>query len=499
MKLSGTLSSLPLLLCCARAAKSDPKTIELALMSSVGNLDGFEYYVNFTVGTPGQLQTVFIDTGSSNTIIFASNASFCEASGCHGGTFDLSKSSTYEKTDPGAFKTSFMMGRTWFKGDYARDVVQMSLMGLGYSSNMSDRKRKKDMPPTFLEGLVQAGAIPSRLYSIYMNTLDRYGSILFGGVDTDKYKGPLTTLNLLPARYTGKVDDFNLYLEEIKMQPFNEPSQTILRSTNESRYETSIDTGTPDWWIPTSAYQEVLKYAGGEPPKGVWAEVSSRHRVRPCSEVARGIANTTYFEITFAGNGSNTARLRLELADLFSPVTEKDGSAAIDGTGQPLCFLRVLPSDSVNDLLTSSSVMRAGYWIFDLDNGQISLAQANLGANSSNVVQVEAGPEGLKKAAKNLRAETQMAEAEGRMPVSKVYELSTATSTIGYATGTESYPTPTGAGTPDPSSNRSPSRHRGRPHVRRAENAATSMASLEAYGFWVLCAAVIVAVGTVAI
>lgn len=373
------------------------------------------------------------------------------------------------------------------------------LMGLGYSSNMSDRKRKKDMPPTFLEGLVQAGAIPSRLYSIYMNTLDRYGSILFGGVDTDKYKGPLTTLNLLPARYTGKVDDFNLCLEEIKMQPFNEPSQTILRSTNESRYETSIDTGTPDWWIPTSAYQEVLKYAGGEPPKGVWAEVSSRHRVRPCSEVARGIANTTYFEITFAGNGSNTARLRLELADLFSPVTEKDGSAAIDGTGQPLCFLRVLPSDSVNDLLTSSSVMRAGYWIFDLDNGQISLAQANLGANSSNVVQVEAGPEGLKKAAKNLRAETQMAEAEGRMPVSKVYELSTATSTIGYATGTESYPTPTGAGTRDPSSNRSPSRHRGRPHVRRAENAATSMASLEAYGFWVLCAAVIVAVGTVAI
>ncbi|KAI4740300.1 acid protease [Aureobasidium sp. EXF-12298] len=494
MKHSEVLLPLSLLLCCGRAARLHPNTVELALTSTVGSPAGLMYHVNLTVGTPEQVQTLIVDTGSSNTFVLASNASFCKAHGCDDGTFDLSRSSTYEMTNSRAFKTYFMGGSTWFVGDYARDVVQIGIMGLGYSSNMSDRKRKKDMPPTFLEGLVQAGAVPSRLYSIHLDTLDKYGSILFGGVDTDKYKGPLTTLNLVPSRLSGKVDNLHLYLEEVKMQSPDGPSQTILRSTNDRRYRTLIDSGTPEWQLPESVYLKVLEYAG--------AKLSSDKRsyVRACSEVARGIANTTYFDITFAGNGSNTANLRLEWADLFPPVTTKDGSAVTDGTGRPICELAVAPKSRFSTfLLTSSSVMRAGYWIFDLDNGQISLAQANLGANSSNVVQVEAGPEGLKKAAKNLRAETQGDEVEGRKPVSKAYEFSTATNTVGYATGIKSYPTSTSIGIHNLSSDHSSPRHRGSPHVRRAENAAATMASLEAYGFWVLCVAVIVAVGTVAV
>lgn len=85
------------------------------------------HHVNLTVGTPGQLQTLIVDTGSSNTFVLASNASFCKAHGCDDGTFDLSRSSTYEMTNPGAFKQRCMAGSTWFVGDYARDVVQMSM------------------------------------------------------------------------------------------------------------------------------------------------------------------------------------------------------------------------------------------------------------------------------------------------------------------------------------------------------------------------------------
>lgn len=96
-------------------------------MSSVGNPSDLMYHVNFTVGSPGQLQTVTIDTGSSQTYVLASNASFCEANGCDGGTFESTKSSTYEKTDPGALEQRFMRNTMWFKGDYVKDVVQMSM------------------------------------------------------------------------------------------------------------------------------------------------------------------------------------------------------------------------------------------------------------------------------------------------------------------------------------------------------------------------------------
>ena len=127
MKLLGVPLSLSLLFCFAMAAECPPNTVELALMSRVGDSGFFQYYVDFTVGTPGQPQSVFIDTGSSNTFVFSSNASLCKASGCDGGTYDLSKSSTYEETNHGKFKQAFMMGTTAFYGDYVRDVVQMSM------------------------------------------------------------------------------------------------------------------------------------------------------------------------------------------------------------------------------------------------------------------------------------------------------------------------------------------------------------------------------------
>jgi len=510
MKLSGVLATLFLLACYVRAANPDQKPIELALMSSVGNSRGLMYHVNFTVGTPGQLQTIIIDTGSSQTFVLGSNASFCEAHGCNSGTFDLTKSSTYEKTNPGAFEQKFMAGSTWFKGDYVRDVVQMSrteppclgidlltsssddlviskipfglanrlkhtiepytgIMGLGYS------KGRIGLPPTFVEGLVQAGAIPSRLYSVYLHTLDRYGSILFGGLDTDKYKGPLSTLNLVRDDGKERVDNFFLYLEEIRVRPSNGSGQTIFSSTNDTKLLTMLDTGSPLWQIPMSLYYEIVEYTGAE----LSSDKSSM--VRPCSEIARGIANNTYFEITFAGNGSNTAELRVELADLFTPITTENGRPVLDGTGQPICELAVAPQSAFHRVsLISSSVMRAGYWVFDLDNGQVSLAQANLGATSSNAVQVEAGPEGLKKVAKDLKAETQRDEVEGLRQSSVAYGLSTATNTIGYTTGIKSYPTPTGTDTREPSNVHNSPRSRGNPHVRRAENAAATAMSFGA-------------------
>ncbi|KAG9523403.1 acid protease, partial [Aureobasidium melanogenum] len=508
----------------ASAVASLPKTVELALMSSVGNTEGIQYFVNLTIGNHGQLQKVLIDTGSSNTFFFASNASFCNTSDCVGGTFDSSKSSTFEMVNPGAFKASFMGGSTWFKGDYVRDAVQMNdlmvqkvpfglanklkevfkpytgIMGLGYSSNMSHKKHQKlALPPTFVEGLVQAGAISSRLYSIYLNTLDQYGSILFGGIDTKKYNGQLTTLNLLRSRKAKNVDNINLYLEEVKMKPYNESYRTIVRSANDSKLITLIDTGTPDWQLPIDAYRQVVRYARVQPSTDIWPGIPKGNFVKPCSEVARGIANTTHFEITFAGNGSNTAVLRLELADLFSPITTGDGSAATDGSGRPMCWLRVA-AQAGNHYITSSSVIRAGYWVFDLDNGQVSLAQANLGANSSDVVPVEAGADGLKQAVNNnLRAEAQLDKVEGRLSTSVTYVLSTATNTVGYATGAESYPTPTGTGMYDPSGDHSPPRS-SNGHVRRFESAATAtMVNLGASGMWVLCVAVVMMAATLVV
>ncbi|KAH0011044.1 acid protease, partial [Aureobasidium melanogenum] len=382
--------------------------------------------------------------------------------------------------------TNFPMGLA--KEGRLRFAPYTGVLGLGYSSQMAYLRHHNGVKafPGFVDTLVQAGAIPSRLYSIYLNTLDLYGSILFGGIDTDKYKGPLTTLNFLRLDQSDRVDDFCLILKKVNMQPNDGPNQTIFQATENVKWYTFLDTGTPDWVLPTSAYHKLIGYAGVLPEAGYYSQsgIPDNSFVKPCSEVTRGVDNTTRFELMFAGSGTNTATLQLELADLFTPLLDKNGSAVTNRFGQQMCWLRVsdAQSESVTSW-TSGNVMRAGYWVFDLDNGQVSVAQANLRANSSNVVQVEAGTEGLSKAANNLRAETHKVKVKGQISASVVPRLSTVASTASYATRTESLSKTgiarlLGAST-DPESVAP---------MRRSENAAAAMMVPGTAGFWYFAA-----------
>lgn len=308
-----------------------------------------------------------------------------------------------------------------------------ALMGVGYSVDEGIQE-DGSYYPNFVEALVGSGAIASRFFSLFLNELDQYGSILFGGIDTEKFQGELTTLNCLAGN--GEVDNFYLVLEEVTALPYNGRNQTILQSTERSPYYILPDSGSTAWELPMDIYRNVAELMG----------VDLQTLARPCSDVARGITNTTHLQFTFGGNGTNTATLNLESADLFTPVTNDDGTAATDEAGRPICILRIQEATAEEDILVvGDAVMRAGYWTFDLDNGQVSVAQVNLNASSSNVVAVEAGPDGLKNAAKNIIAATQENPVAGTVTASASYGLSTAASTIGYASGAEAYPSVSGA------------------------------------------------------
>lgn len=124
MKLLKTFTFLPLL-CFGVGATEHHGTIELSLMNSVGSIHGDHYYANVTVGTPGQSQTVMIDTGSGTTIFAASNASFCTNSTLCPSTLNATQSSTLEVAYPGGLDSNYGDG-THLGGDLITDVVQIS-------------------------------------------------------------------------------------------------------------------------------------------------------------------------------------------------------------------------------------------------------------------------------------------------------------------------------------------------------------------------------------
>lgn len=150
-----------------------------------------------TVGTPPVEQTVILGTGSSDLYFDASSAEECQAdnasspTGCRGGSFDPSRSTTYNIVRPApAFNITYGDGSTAV-GPYAVDVVgignvaisgvefglaenfsvtvgnSVGILGLGYYTNEAVNSTS-DLYPNLVDVMVHAGVINSRLYSIYL-------------------------------------------------------------------------------------------------------------------------------------------------------------------------------------------------------------------------------------------------------------------------------------------------------------------------------------------
>ena len=65
--------------------------------------------------------------------------------------------------------------------------------------------------PSVMETLVNQSKINSQAYSLWLNDLKaNTGSILFGGIDTSKYNGPLVTLPLQSDSQTNAITSFSV-------------------------------------------------------------------------------------------------------------------------------------------------------------------------------------------------------------------------------------------------------------------------------------------------
>lgn len=439
-------------------------TSESALLTNFAGSIGLRYFVNLTVGTPPQPQTVFIDTGSSDTILLAADAPICQGekskSKCLGGSYNTSASSTFTMLSPGAIVANYgenasAASEGGFVADLVTDVIQIGdlvvsgahlglaheaegnflgngrytgIMGLAYPAIEAV---KQDQPkyPTFVESLVGAKAIATRLYSLYLNEASSYGSILFGGVDTEKYTGNLTTLNLLPSGLEDKkVQLFALRLDEVSATLEDGTEEAII-APKELDGAVWPDSGTATWNVPTDTYNKIINMTG--------VKVSGSNAVLPCSK----ISNKTSFTFTFSGNGTNKAQLEVPLTSLFIPATLADGSGIAKVDGEEACVLMVKEAaPNLSIYLMGDPVMRAGYWVFDLDNGQVSIAQARLSSTASNIVAIEAGPHGVMNATNQpseLSANS-TAKIDGTATASVSYSLSTAESAVGQTAGPQS-------------------------------------------------------------
>ncbi len=319
-----------------------------------------------------------------------------------GGTYDANSSSTYKFVNSD-FNVSYVDG-SGAAGDYAEDTLSIGgqtltglqfgigyqstspdgILGIGYTAdeaqvNAANLKSYANLP----QAMVNAGLIKSNAYSLWLDDLEAStGSILFGGVDTDKYTGQLQTVPIQK--------EFNEYAELIitlssmslvdggKTQSLNTDLPTAI----------ILDSGSSLTYLPndlTSAIYTALDVQYSEQDGAAFASCDLAHE------------NIT-LDFTFT-----SPKISIPISELVLSVSSVEegredpnsddngeGSYGSGNNDENICVFGIAPSQGSTSVL-GDTFLRSAYVIYDLANNEISLAQTDFNSTTSHVLEIGTG------------------------------------------------------------------------------------------------------------
>ncbi|KAF8249433.1 acid protease [Wilcoxina mikolae CBS 423.85] len=403
----------------------------------------FLYYAAVSLGTPPQPLRLHLDTGSSDIWVESAKSDLCQQADnpCNiTGTFNRDESSTYSKVSSD-FQISYVDGE-YAQGDYGKDVFHLGdgssvkgvhfgigleststegIMGIGFEQNEVQVQRLGKPPYAGLADLmVQQGLIQSMAYSLWLNDLDASeGEILFGGVDTAKFKGQLTTLPIDKRSGDTKAREFMITLTSVGLT--NDKGNSLTLTKNNFAVPVLLDTGTTYTYLPTDLFQEICNQVG--------AQVNDRTGVPivPCN--IRSYKGSV--DYSFSG-----AVINVPLNELVVNAYTYDGSPATFDDGTPLCYFGILDAGSGNNVL-GDTFLRSAYIVFDLENEEISIGKALFNVSDSNIMEIGKGKNAVPDAtgAKNAITVAPTATGGGRSNNMPIASGDVTLSAVGFATG----------------------------------------------------------------
>ncbi|KUI63288.1 putative aspartic-type endopeptidase OPSB [Cytospora mali] len=362
------------------------------------NLDNEEtlYFINATLGTPAQSLRLHLDTGSSDLWVNTASSTLCsqKSQPCSfSGTYDANSSSTYEYVGSW-FNISYVDG-SGASGDYVTDNITVGgttltdfqfgigytssssqgILGIGYAVNEVQVGRAQLAAYENLPAKMAAsGAIASNAYSLWLNDLDaNTGQILFGGVDTDQFTGELYTL---PVQREG-----SLYAEFlITLTGVSLGDTTIAEN---QALPVLLDSGSSLTYLPDSMVETIYKK--------VSAEYDSTEGV---AYVACSVADDTDTSVNF---NFTEPVISVAMNELVLDVYTSTGKRPQFTDGTEACLFGIAPAGSSTTVL-GDTFLRSAYVVYDLANNEISLAQTNFNATSSNVLEIGSGTDAVPSA-----------------------------------------------------------------------------------------------------
>lgn len=298
-------------------------------------------------------------------IIQNEGSSFCQQVSCNYGTADLT-SETLQVEKLRAISIQYAGGWT-ATADLVKDTIIIggravpeallgiaressfakNILGIGYAANeaLVNGVRYPNLP----QRIKDAGLIKSVSYSLSLNSQDSGSGILFGGMDTGKFKGKLTSLAL--QGLSGQSERTHLAISvsgvafgELKRGPF----QAIVDSA-----QTRIA-------LPHDIASKIYAAAG----------VKLNKNLDPIRSCALSEAESKMIMAFQFG----AAVIRVPMRDLIVQESKEPGNYTPLKAG--LCYFGVYDAGDTIPTL-AMPFFQSAYLVFDLGRNEVSLAQAN--------------------------------------------------------------------------------------------------------------------------
>lgn len=267
------------------------------------------------------------------------------------------------------------------------------------------------------------------------------GSILFGGVDTEKYTGNLTSVPIQRTSGTGSLTEFAIALTNLSVTGENGNTTTL--TTSNFAESVVLDSGTTLSYLSDPIATSIFTHFDAVDASSTYGNVYIN-----CD--MRSTASHMFITYTFGTSGPTISvpisELIFDFIGVFSAGTVNGGSST--SQLQPFertCAFGIQPAGNGGSLL-GDTFLRSAYVVYDLKNDQISLAQTKFNTTESKIVELmaeESGVAGLKSLeATSISATTVVDTATGaqglRKPTSRssTTSIETETLTTAYAATT---------------------------------------------------------------
>ncbi|KAG6022954.1 hypothetical protein E4U41_002120 [Claviceps citrina] len=356
-----------------------------------GTLDNLQtfYFLNATLGTPPQPVRLHVDTGSSDMWVNTPTSTLCSSlpQRCaEAETYSANSSSTYQYVSSN-FNIAYLDG-SGASGDYGTDVLRFggqtvsslqfgigyasgtrgNILGIGYPSNeaqvvLAGRKPYPNLPAK----LHADGKISSTSFSLWLNNVDaEAGSVLFGGIDTEKFRGSLVGVPIQKAN-----NDYTQFF--ITMTGLDVGSETV---ASDMALAVLLDSGASLTLLPNHITSQIYLLVN--------AQYQERHDVAfvPCS--LRQQNATMTFRFSFP------AAITVSLSEMILDYPDRAGKAPKFDNGDEACVFGIRPAHDSATIL-GDTFLRSAYVVYDMDKNEIALANATSNVTRSNVVEINKG------------------------------------------------------------------------------------------------------------